>query len=161
VRAARPGGKVGLLSWTPEGMIGQLFKLMGPYAPTPPPGAQPPPGGQPPAPALPDLTIVSITGLQTSNDAPTVSVTVRNAGSAAAPASRLAVNITRSADDAHGETVLDVPALAAGQSTTVSTPCNPYASDMATAIADPSGAIAESDETNNALSATGQPCRYP
>ena len=43
VRVCRPGGKVGLLSWTPEGMIGQLFKLMGPFAPTPPPGAQPPP----------------------------------------------------------------------------------------------------------------------
>ncbi|HEX5714054.1 MAG TPA: methyltransferase domain-containing protein [Solirubrobacterales bacterium] len=43
VRVCRPGGKVGLLSWTPEGQIGQLFKLMGPYAPTPPPGAQPPP----------------------------------------------------------------------------------------------------------------------
>jgi len=43
VRVCRPGGKVGLLSWTPEGMIGGLFKLMGPFAPTPPPGAQPPP----------------------------------------------------------------------------------------------------------------------
>ena len=43
VRVCKPGGKVGLLSWTPEGMIGGLFKLMGPFAPTPPPGAQPPP----------------------------------------------------------------------------------------------------------------------
>ena len=43
VRVCRPGGKIGLLSWTPEGMIGQLFKLMGPFAPTPPPGVQPPP----------------------------------------------------------------------------------------------------------------------
>jgi SAM-dependent methyltransferase len=43
VRVCRPGGKIGLLSWTPEGMTGQLFKLMGPFAPTPPPGAQPPP----------------------------------------------------------------------------------------------------------------------
>jgi len=43
VRVCRPGGKIGLLSWTPEGMIGGLFKLMGPFAPTPPPGAQPPP----------------------------------------------------------------------------------------------------------------------
>jgi SAM-dependent methyltransferase len=48
VRVCRPGGKIGLLSWTPEGMIGGLFKLMGPFAPTPPPGAQPPPlwGGE-------------------------------------------------------------------------------------------------------------------
>jgi hypothetical protein len=43
VRVCRPGGTVGLLSWTPEGMIGALFRAMGPYAPPPPPGAQPPP----------------------------------------------------------------------------------------------------------------------
>src|SRR3954469_6364396 len=48
VRVCRPGGTLGLLSWTPEGMIGGLFKLMGPFAPPPPPGAQPPPlwGGE-------------------------------------------------------------------------------------------------------------------
>src|SRR5918992_895905 len=43
VRVCRPGGTVGLLSWTPEGMIGALFRAMGPFAPPPPPGAQPPP----------------------------------------------------------------------------------------------------------------------
>ena len=43
VRVCRPGGTIGLLCWTPEGMIGALFKAMGPYAPPPPPGAQPPP----------------------------------------------------------------------------------------------------------------------
>ena len=43
VRVCRPGGTIGLLSWTPEGMIGALFRMMGPFAPTPPPGAQPPP----------------------------------------------------------------------------------------------------------------------
>jgi ubiquinone/menaquinone biosynthesis C-methylase UbiE len=43
VRVTRPGGTIGLLSWTPEGMIGGLFRTMGPFAPTPPPGAQPPP----------------------------------------------------------------------------------------------------------------------
>src|SRR5262249_19346471 len=43
VRVCRPGGTIGLLSWTPEGMIGGLFKTMGPYAPPPPPRAQPPP----------------------------------------------------------------------------------------------------------------------
>ena len=48
VRVCRPGGTIGLLSWTPEGMIGALFKTMGPFAPPPPPGAQPPPlwGGE-------------------------------------------------------------------------------------------------------------------
>jgi SAM-dependent methyltransferase len=43
VRVCRPGGTIGLLSWTPEGMIGALFRAMGPFAPAPPPGAQPPP----------------------------------------------------------------------------------------------------------------------
>ena len=38
-----PGGTIGLLSWTPEGFIGQMFATMKPYAPPPPPGAQPPP----------------------------------------------------------------------------------------------------------------------
>ncbi len=32
-----------MLSWTPEGFIGQMFATMKPYAPAPPPGAQPPP----------------------------------------------------------------------------------------------------------------------
>ena len=43
IRVCRPGGTVGLLSWTPEGMIGALFRTMGPFAPPPPPGAQPAP----------------------------------------------------------------------------------------------------------------------
>ena len=43
IRVCRPGGTLGLLSWTPEGMLGALFKTMGPFAPPPPPGAQPPP----------------------------------------------------------------------------------------------------------------------
>jgi SAM-dependent methyltransferase len=43
VRVCRPGGTIGLLNWTPEGFIGQLFATMKPYAAPPPPGAQPPP----------------------------------------------------------------------------------------------------------------------
>jgi SAM-dependent methyltransferase len=43
VRVCRPGGTIGLLSWTPHGMIGALFRTMGPFAPPPPPGAQPAP----------------------------------------------------------------------------------------------------------------------
>jgi SAM-dependent methyltransferase len=43
VRVCRPGGTIALLSWTPEGMLGHLFKTIGPFAPPPPPGAQPPP----------------------------------------------------------------------------------------------------------------------
>ena len=48
VRVCKPGGTVGLLSWTPEGMIGALFRAMGQFMPPPPPGAQPPPlwGGE-------------------------------------------------------------------------------------------------------------------
>jgi hypothetical protein len=34
---------VRVLSWTPEGMIGGLFRTMGPFAPPRPPGAQPAP----------------------------------------------------------------------------------------------------------------------
>jgi SAM-dependent methyltransferase len=43
VRVCKPGGTIGMLNWTPEGMIGALFRMMGPFAPAPPPGAQPPP----------------------------------------------------------------------------------------------------------------------
>ncbi|MFF5448633.1 class I SAM-dependent methyltransferase [Streptomyces sp. NPDC012888] len=43
VRVCRPGGTIGLINWTPQGFIGQMFATMKPYAPPPPPGAQPPP----------------------------------------------------------------------------------------------------------------------
>jgi len=43
VRVTRPGGTIGLLSWTPECFISQMFAAMKPYAVPPPPGAQPPP----------------------------------------------------------------------------------------------------------------------
>jgi SAM-dependent methyltransferase len=43
VRVCRPGGRIGLLSWTPEGFIGQMFATMKPFMAPPPPGAQPPP----------------------------------------------------------------------------------------------------------------------
>jgi SAM-dependent methyltransferase len=43
VRVTRPGGRIGLISWTPEGFIGQMFATMKPYAPPPPAGVQPPP----------------------------------------------------------------------------------------------------------------------
>ena len=43
VRVCRPGGTVALLSWTPEGMLGDLFRTMKPFAAPPPPGSQPPP----------------------------------------------------------------------------------------------------------------------
>jgi SAM-dependent methyltransferase len=43
VRVCRPGGRIGLISWTPEGFIGQMFATMKPYVPAPAPGVQPPP----------------------------------------------------------------------------------------------------------------------
>jgi SAM-dependent methyltransferase len=43
LRVCRPGGTIGVLSWTPEGFIGQMFAVMKPYAPPPPPGASPAP----------------------------------------------------------------------------------------------------------------------
>lgn len=33
LRVCRPGGKIGLANWTPEGFIGQLFKTIGKYVP--------------------------------------------------------------------------------------------------------------------------------
>jgi ubiquinone/menaquinone biosynthesis C-methylase UbiE len=43
LRVCKPGGTIGLLNWTPEGFIGQMFAAMKPFAPPPPPGAQPAP----------------------------------------------------------------------------------------------------------------------
>ncbi|HKS01769.1 MAG TPA: class I SAM-dependent methyltransferase [Arthrobacter sp.] len=43
LRVCRPGGTVGLLHWTPEGFIGQMFSATEPFAPPPPPDVQPPP----------------------------------------------------------------------------------------------------------------------
>jgi SAM-dependent methyltransferase len=43
VRVCRPGGRIGLIAWTPTGFIGQMFAAMKPFVAPPPPGAQPPP----------------------------------------------------------------------------------------------------------------------
>jgi len=43
VRVCRPGGTIGLINWTPDGFIGQMFATMRPFAAPPPPGASPPP----------------------------------------------------------------------------------------------------------------------
>lgn len=42
LRVTRPAGRIGLINWTPAGLIGQMLATMKPYAPAPPPGAQPP-----------------------------------------------------------------------------------------------------------------------
>ena len=41
IRVCRPGGKIGLANWTPEGSIGQVFKTIGKYVP-PAPGVKSP-----------------------------------------------------------------------------------------------------------------------
>jgi len=41
LRVCRPGGRIGLANWTPEGFIGQVFKTLGRHLP-PPVGVQPP-----------------------------------------------------------------------------------------------------------------------
>jgi SAM-dependent methyltransferase len=41
VRVCKRGGKIGLANWTPDGFIGQLFKVIGRHVP-PPAGARPP-----------------------------------------------------------------------------------------------------------------------
>lgn len=41
LRVVRRGGRIGLANWTPEGFIGQLFKVIGKHVP-PPAGLQPP-----------------------------------------------------------------------------------------------------------------------
>lgn len=43
VRVTRPGGRIGLVNWTPAGFIGQMFATMKPFVPAPAPGAEPPP----------------------------------------------------------------------------------------------------------------------
>ncbi|MFC9561567.1 class I SAM-dependent methyltransferase [Agromyces sp. NPDC056965] len=43
LRVTRPGGRIGVLSWTPEGFIGQMFKTMKPFAAPLPEGAEPAP----------------------------------------------------------------------------------------------------------------------
>jgi len=41
IRVCRPGGKIGMANWTPQGFIGEIFKTIGRYVP-PPPGLDSP-----------------------------------------------------------------------------------------------------------------------
>ncbi|CAE6936523.1 class I SAM-dependent methyltransferase [Vibrio sp. B1FLJ16] len=41
IRVCKPNGKIGLVNWTPEGFVGQLFKLIGSYI-APPAGVKSP-----------------------------------------------------------------------------------------------------------------------
>lgn len=42
-RVLRPGGRLALINWTPEGFVGQLFRTLRPFVPAPPADVQPPP----------------------------------------------------------------------------------------------------------------------
>lgn len=43
LRVLRPGGTLGLVNWTPEGMVGQMFGVLGQHMPKPPSFVSPPP----------------------------------------------------------------------------------------------------------------------
>lgn len=43
LRVTRPGGTVGLINWTPQGLLGQVLKAVGSRMPKPPEYASPPP----------------------------------------------------------------------------------------------------------------------
>src|SRR5262245_10317187 len=43
LRVCRPGGTIGMLNFTPEGLISDFFGALAPYMPPPAPGALPPP----------------------------------------------------------------------------------------------------------------------
>ena len=42
LRVCRPGGLIGMINFTPEGLAGDFFGTLGPYMPEPPSGALPP-----------------------------------------------------------------------------------------------------------------------
>lgn len=42
-RVLRPGGRIALCNWTPQGYIGRFFATLSPYMPAPPAGVSPPP----------------------------------------------------------------------------------------------------------------------
>lgn len=43
LRVCRPGGTIGMLNFTPEGLISDFYGALAPYMPPPPPGGLPPP----------------------------------------------------------------------------------------------------------------------
>jgi SAM-dependent methyltransferase len=42
LRVCKPGGRIGLASWVPDGPISEMFATLAKYAPPPPPGLKPP-----------------------------------------------------------------------------------------------------------------------
>lgn len=43
IRVTAPGGRLAMINWTPEGLVGHLFAALKPFAATAPAGATPPP----------------------------------------------------------------------------------------------------------------------
>lgn len=131
--------------------------------PSPPTDAPPPPPPRTPPPfapiALPDLTIDNV--FATGENGWEWNITLRNAGEASAAASQTGISRAGGA-----EVLVATPALAPGASVTVKTEC-PYGSlTNATARADATDVVAESNEVNNTRAAepgggTGGRCRYP
>ncbi len=129
-----------------------------PPPPVPPPGPGPAPAPGPPLPPAPRSDLVVDRVYLTNDPRWEWNVDVRNAGAGAAPASR--TGLTSPAFD----DTLETPPLAAGQSVTLKREC-PYGQlGQATARADVTGIVDESDETNNQASGSGGTagrCRYP
>lgn len=42
LRVCRPGGRIGMINFTPDGLAAEFFGTLAPYMPPPPPGARPP-----------------------------------------------------------------------------------------------------------------------
>jgi ubiquinone/menaquinone biosynthesis C-methylase UbiE len=63
VRVCRPGGTIALANWTPDGFIGQVFKVIGAHVPPPPAASPPALWGT--APYLSELFGDDVTGLKT------------------------------------------------------------------------------------------------
>jgi ubiquinone/menaquinone biosynthesis C-methylase UbiE len=42
LRVCRPGGRIGMINFTPDGLAAEFFGVLAPYMPPPPPGALPP-----------------------------------------------------------------------------------------------------------------------
>lgn len=104
---------------------------------TPPsgPGPSPPPPQDPPTPGGPDLVVASFTGNE---------FTIRNQGATDAGPFRVRISSSPT-----GDTVYDLPGLAAGQTTTprlYSRPCE----EPRDLYADSLNQVGESDESNNA-----------
>ncbi|NUO47204.1 MAG: APHP domain-containing protein [Streptomyces sp.] len=104
----------------------------------------------------PDLVVTDLTwspAAPSEADPVTVKATVRNAGTATAPASALDVSVEGTVAGS-----APVTGLAAGQSTTVDVPVGkrPMGSYTVSAAVDPSDTVIESDNSNNSRTAAGK-----